>query len=73
LAASEASASAQPAMPASGFEISCATPETTWPRNATRSSAIACISRWRCAVMSSNIESTWLVWLPRRTGRRLTW
>ena len=54
LAASEASASAQPAMPASGFEISWATPETSWPRNARRSYAISRISS--CALRGDVLE-----------------
>ncbi len=74
LAASEASASAQPAMPASGFEISCATPghELAEEGQAVVRDQPASRSA-RCSVMSSNIESTWLVRPPRRTGSRRTW
>ena len=46
-----------PAMPARGFEISWATPETSWPRKARRSEAMRRISSSRRSVMSSNQES----------------
>ncbi len=72
-AASEASASAQPAMPARGFEISWATPETSWPRKERRSEAMRRISISRRAVMSSNQETTCVTSRPRPTGRRRTW
>ena len=73
LAASELRASAQPAMPDRGFEISWATPATSWPRKASRSEAISLISRARRSVRSSNQESTCVTSPPRRTGRRRMW
>jgi hypothetical protein len=73
LRASDARASAQPAIPASGFETSCATPATSWPRKARRSEAMSRISSARRSVMSSNHERTWVTVRPWRTGRRRTW